>query len=163
MLIIKGASYSPPSGGSQGSQNPPNLPAQEYVYRVFYKIEGEDKWYSDRSRIDTVAAVGLVIMDAFEIDLESITYTKPETLDRVFFFPSTKPGSERGWTSTEIDSPMQHADAWQLDFEANPTQPTPSWLRSLFVWIDDSGAQMSSSRVDEVVAAARTSIIFNHG
>lgn len=158
MLIIKGVSYTPPSGSSGNdpvNPGPDVPPATSSEYTIYY-LDASNTWYRSRSAATTIKAVGIVVSDTRDADITGINSSLPaDTPQRKLLFIGEN-AIARGDSFVDDQNQYATADALQS------SNPLPSNARSLLIWLDDHGANLPSSRVDAIVNAAKQSITFVH-
>lgn len=163
ILIIRGASYTPPSGsGSSGSDKPsvpdnpvnPNPTTSEYT---IYYLDASNTWYRNRSSATTIKAVGIVVSDTWATDIIGVNNSLSASTPKRKLLFIAENVMDRGESFADDQSQYATADVLPASGQL------PSNTRSLLIWLDDEGADLSSDRVSAIVSAAQQSITFVHG
>ncbi len=161
ILIIRGASYTPPSGsGSSGSETPgtpvipdipdtpvtPDPPAQGKPYQVFYSSNDAD-WTMQRPQ--SVTSVALVIQNRITADVDGFTYTDGTPPCNILYCRRKNP--------IEITDGAFHAPYTEyspMGVLSPGTYEFESGERMIVLWFFNLGEALSSSQVEKCLKIA---------
>lgn len=162
ILIIRGASYTPPSGS--GSQTPvipdnpdptPDPPQSSEPYEVFY--EAADVWSLQRPSDAVVTGVGLVVRNRIAADVDAVSYAGSDAVGTAFLCLKSNPIELTDGTFT--CSATQFSSMVNLEQGRTDFQPG---TKAVVIWIYDSNG-MSSGQIQTRLAAAKEAITFITG
>lgn len=170
MLILKGATYTPPtsSTGSGGNNNndqdpdptptptptpdptPTPTPADEF--EVYFLVS--DTWYRNPPEGQSIETLGLLVSDSRENEIESISFTPDSDLQFILFQYGT---AATDWGDSFAGQKPNTGDAAPLS--ADKTLYTST--RAFFLWITYRGGSFSSNVRQQVVEKAKACITLN--
>lgn len=168
MLIIKGASFPPSTGGdgdnnnqgnTGGNPETPGVVTTATPYILYY-LSG-NTWYKNRPEATEIVAVGMVIdscqslgITRIDTDLSSLASTK-----NVLFWAGSLTGTLAG---DSFANPAQNT--WDGALDMTASMDTSSYTAPILLWLGKGiGQTLSADEVDAIVSSAKTAITFVYG
>lgn len=164
MLIIRGASYTPPSGSSGGGtpvlpDDPtpviPDPPHTSDPYEVFYQVG--DAWTLSRPGGVKVTGVGLVVSDRFAADVDAISFDYSESLGTVYLCLDSSPIEVENGSFNK--GAGDFGDMFVIQDGRTDFQPG---TRAFVVWFYNSNG-LTSGNIEDILTAAKTAVTFITG
>ena len=169
MLIIKGASFTPSTGGDDDNNQgnigkDPEKPTPGGITTItpymFYYLSG-NTWYMNRSDAAAITAVGMVFADFPDTGIRRIDTDLPSLAStlNVLFIGGGPTGSLTG-----VSFPDPDQSTWGGAMEMTASMDTSSYTSQILLWLGKGiGQALSADEVDAIVSSAKTAITFVYG